>query len=132
MTFMQLYVARFDDLQATVAQIQFMYQPLVFLNSRQNLQELKVKNAIHTDIRKVLLVLFNNFQVIGSNATNLASIYIQYIYTQHLSVIILSMSAKIIQGKLIKYLLYKKQKIGQNPGLFRLTADLANKLIKEN
>ena len=132
MTFMQLYVARFDDLQATVAQIQFMYQPLVFLNSRQNLQELKVKNAIHTDIRKVLLVLFNNFQVIGSNATNLASIYIQYIYTQHLSVIILSMSAKIIQGKLIKYLLYKEQKIGQNPGLFRLTADLANKLIKEN
>ena len=132
MTFMQLYVACFDDLQATVAQIQFMYQPLVFLNSRQNLQELKVKNAIHTDIRKVLLVLFNNFQVIGSNATNLASIYIQYIYTQHLSVIILSMSAKIIQGKLIKYLLYKEQKIGQNPGLFRLTADLANKLIKEN
>ena len=132
MTFMQLYVARFDDLQATVAQIQFMYQPLVFLNSRQNLQELKVKNAIHTDIRKVLLVLFNNFQVTGSNATNLASIYIQYIYTQHLSVIILSMSAKIIQGKLIKYLLYKEQKIGQNPGLFRLTADLANKLIKEN
>lgn len=42
------------------------------------------------------------------------------------------MSAKIIQGKLIKYLLYKEQKIGQNPGLFRLTADLANKLIKEN